>query len=197
MPVSSPTSSHVVDLSVTLSEHLPCSWPGHMPYAHKNWSWFEEAALPNGGSCCSLGPYHTNFLVIDEHCGTHCDGPTHFIPPPSSDLPWAGANGDLGGEQLDLADLTGPAAVVDARGLAEIEEPGVSPVVDRAALERWRVSTAPSGQVRSCCCGRDGPPTTCGERPGANSSSIRSSPLLPRAGRHSLPMRRSTSTSGG
>jgi len=138
------TAQRLVDLSVTLSEHLPCSWPGHVPYVHKNWNWFEEATLPTGGSCCSTGPYQTNFLVIDEHCGTHCDGPTHFIPPSSSGLPWAGAGGDRGGEWIDLAHLTGPAAVIDVRHLAaEAGEPGVSPEIGLAELERWESEHGP------------------------------------------------------
>lgn len=126
-----------MDLSVTLSERLPCTWPGHMPFAHKNWSWFAEVELPTTDSCCSLGPYQTNFLVIDEHCGTHVDGPTHFIPPEGSDLPWAGPLGNVSGDMLDLTLLVGPAAVVDVRSLAERGEPGRSPAITGADLEAW------------------------------------------------------------
>ena len=32
------------------------------------------------------GPYQTNFFVMDEHCGTHFDAPTHFDPPEGSGL---------------------------------------------------------------------------------------------------------------
>jgi kynurenine formamidase len=117
----------LVDLSVTLSERLPCTWPGHVPFAHKTWSWFAETELPIAQDCCSLGPYNTSFVLIDEHCGTHMDGPTHFIPPPGSGLPWSGPLGDMTTEHLDLARLTGPAAVVDVRFLAHEGRAGVSP----------------------------------------------------------------------
>ncbi len=66
----------IVDLSVTLSEHLPATWPEHMPFAHKNWSWFEEGELPTGACSCSLGPYVTHFFILDEHAGTHVDAPS-------------------------------------------------------------------------------------------------------------------------
>src|SRR2546427_11366880 len=112
MDSRAPVDFEIVDLSVTLSERLPCTWPGHMPFARKSWSWFSEVELPNAETCCSLGPYHTGFLVIDEHCGTHVDGPTHFIPPEGSGLPWAGPLGAVSGDKLDLAKLIGPAAVV-------------------------------------------------------------------------------------
>ena len=137
------TGARVVDLSVVLAEPLPCFWPGHVPYAHKNWSWFAEVELPWGGSCCSLGPYQTNFVVIDEHCGTHLDGPTHFIPPQHSGLPWAGPMGELSGEKLDLSQLIAPAAVVDVRSLADGGEPGYSPGISEARLREWEESNGP------------------------------------------------------
>jgi kynurenine formamidase len=108
-----------------------------MPFAHKNWSWFAEIELPTWDTCCSLGPYQTSFLIVDEHCGTHLDGPTHFIPPQDSGLPWAGALGELSGEKLDLGRLIGPAAVVDVRALADEGEDGVSPVVTSSHLRAW------------------------------------------------------------
>jgi kynurenine formamidase len=135
-------ASAVVDLSVTLDERLPCAWPGHMPFAHKSWSWFEELDTPPV-SCCSLGPYHTSFLLIDEHCGTHVDGPTHFIPPPGSGLPWASSLGERSGEQLDLAKLIGPAVVIDVRALADQGEPGVSPAITDAQLREWETRNGP------------------------------------------------------
>ncbi len=76
------SASRVVDLSVTVSERLPGTWPGHMTFAHHNWNLFDEVNGPSGKSK-SAAPYQTNFLVIDEHCGTHFDVPTHFIPPPA------------------------------------------------------------------------------------------------------------------
>lgn len=127
----------VVDLSVTVSEHLPGTWPDHMPFAHKNWSWFDEAELPTGASCCSLGPYVTHFMILDEHAGTHVDAPTHFIPPPGSGLPGAGPLGAVSADKLDLSKLMGEAAVVDLRHLDGQAEPGVSPPITAAHLEAW------------------------------------------------------------
>jgi kynurenine formamidase len=127
----------VIDLSVTLSEQFPCTWPGHMPFAHKNSSWFTEVDLPTGERCRSLGPYQTNFLLIDEHCGTHLDGPSHFIPPEASGLPWAGPMGRITGDKLDLAQLIGPAAVVDLRSLGGHDTPGFSPAITRSHLQAW------------------------------------------------------------
>ena len=127
----------IVDLSVTLSEHLPATWPEHMPFAHKNWSWHEESELPTGASSCSLGPYVTHFIILDEHAGTHVDAPSHYIPPPGSELPEAGPLGELSAEKLDLSKLIGPAAVVDLRRLDGEAEPGASPAITVAHLEAW------------------------------------------------------------
>jgi kynurenine formamidase len=127
----------LVDLSVTVSEHLPSTWPDHMPFAHKNWSWFEEGELPTGASCCSLGPYVTHFMIFDEHAGTHVDAPTHFIAPESSGLPEAGPLGETSADKLDLSKLMGAAAVVDLRHLDGQAEPGVSPPITAAHLEAW------------------------------------------------------------
>jgi kynurenine formamidase len=115
----------IVDLSVTLSEHLPATWPEHMPFAHKNWSWFEEDELPTGACTCSLGPYVTHFFILDEHAGTHVDAPSHYL------------RGGDSAEKLDLSKLIGPAAVVDLRHLDGEAEPGASPAITVAHLEAW------------------------------------------------------------
>jgi len=130
-------SDQIVDLSVTLSEHLPGTWPEHMPFAHKNWSWFEESELPTGASSCSLGPYVTHFIIIDEHAGTHVDAPTHYFAPPRSGLPNAGPQGESSAEKLNLSKLIGPAAVVDLRDLDGKAKPGASPAIMVAHLEAW------------------------------------------------------------
>ncbi len=127
----------VVDLSLTLSERLPATWPGHMIYAHKNWNWFAEVDGPISKTR-SEAPYQTNFVVIDEHCGTHFDAPTHFIPPEDSGLPYASPLGAETGDKVPLEDLMGPAAVVDVRFLAEeANEPGVSPFITDEHVKAW------------------------------------------------------------
>jgi kynurenine formamidase len=115
----------IVDLSVMLSEHLPVTWPEHMPFAHKNWSWFEEDELPTGACTCSLGPYVTHFFILDEHAGTHVDAPSHYF-----------REGDSS-EKLDLSKLIGPAAAVDLRHLDGEAENGASPAITVAHLEAW------------------------------------------------------------
>ncbi|HWI94708.1 MAG TPA: cyclase family protein [Solirubrobacterales bacterium] len=115
----------IVDLSVTLSEHLPVTWPEHMPFAHKNWSWFEEDELPTGACTCSLGPYVTHFFILDEHAGTHVDAPSHYF-----------REGDSS-ERIDLSKLIGQAAVLDVRHLDGEAENGASPAITVAHLEAW------------------------------------------------------------
>jgi len=135
----------VVDLSVTLSERLPGTWPGHMSFAHHNWNWFAEVEGPTGKTR-SAAPYQTNFFVIDEHCGTHFDAPTHFVPPPASGLPLAGPLGAESGDKVPLEDLMGPAAVVDVRFLAEGGKSGVSPFITDEHVRAWEEDHGPVGE---------------------------------------------------
>ena len=132
--------AEIVDLSVTLSEDLPCTWPGHVPFARRIWSWFERRDLPIPQSCSSLGPYQTSFLLLDEHCGTHVDGPTHFIPPEESGLPWSGPLGSVSCDRLDLARLVGPAAVLDLRSLLEEDSRGRSPAITKFHLRAFEAA---------------------------------------------------------
>jgi isatin hydrolase len=128
--------ARVVDLSLTLSERLPGTWPGHMTFAHHNWNWFAEVEGPTGKTR-SKDPYQTNFVVIDEHCGTHFDAPTHFVPPPASGLDLAGPLGDQTGDKVPIEDLMGPAVVVDVRFLSGEGEPGVSPFITADHVRGW------------------------------------------------------------
>src|SRR6266700_8456769 len=82
------SNSRIIDLSVIVSSDLPASWPTHMAFTSKVWNYYTELA-ERQGSVASAGPYQTRFWLVDEHCGTHFDAPTHFIPPPDSGLPWA------------------------------------------------------------------------------------------------------------
>src|SRR5690349_14403430 len=84
----------IVDLSLPLAEDLPCTWPGHMPYQHKTFSWFAQRRDGWGTVGNRTGaPYQTRWLCIDEHTGTHLDAPSHFVPRPGSGLPDAGPAG--------------------------------------------------------------------------------------------------------
>jgi kynurenine formamidase len=146
----------LLDLSAPLAEALPGTWPGHLPFAHRVWRDFGPLSI-----------YKTHFLVMDEHCGTHFDAPPHFVPPEGSGLPLAGPLGGKGGDQVDLARLCGPAAVVDLRDLAGQGGPGVSPWITAARLQAWEaehgafragdivlLATGWSGHYRSGAAGR-------------------------------------------
>jgi kynurenine formamidase len=127
----------LIDLSVTLAEHLPAAWPTHMPFQRKIYNWYAsrpDQIQPIHGF---RGPYHTAWLTLDEHCGTHFDAPTHFIPPPDSGLPHASDLGRETGDRVDLGRLVGPAAVIDATELTGQGADGVSPEITPELIERW------------------------------------------------------------
>jgi kynurenine formamidase len=137
----------VVDLTVTLAEHLPGAWPTHMPFQRKVYNWYAGGATGQIQPIHGFrGPYQTAFLTLDEHCGTHIDAPAHFIPPPESGLPAEGEMGLVTGEQLDLAKMMGPAAVIDVTELSGQGEDGVSPEILPEHVERWE---AANGRLRS------------------------------------------------
>ena len=99
-------SRKIVDLSLTLNEVLPTTWPGHIQYSHKNWNWYGQNVQVAGKSRNEFA-YKTNFVIIDEHSGTHFDAPTHFLPPSKSGLDNACDLGDNDGEKVDLTRLIG------------------------------------------------------------------------------------------
>jgi isatin hydrolase len=134
--------ARVIDLSVTLSEGLPGTWPGHMTFAHHNWNWFAEVEGPTGRTR-SIGPYQTNFLVIDEHCGTHFDAPTHFVSSEGSGLPLAGPLGAETGDRVPAEDFMGQAVVVDMRSLSAEGKPGVSPFITGEHVRAWEGEHGP------------------------------------------------------
>jgi kynurenine formamidase len=128
----------VVDLTVTLAEHLPAAWPTHMPFQRKVYNWFTSRREGQVQPVHSLtGPYQTAWMVLDEHCGTHVDAPAHFIPPPDSGLPFANEFGTQTADTIDLRRLTGPAAVIDVTALSGQGEGGVSPEISPGQIERW------------------------------------------------------------
>jgi kynurenine formamidase len=134
----------IVDLTVTLSEHLPANWPTHMPYQRKVFNWYGHD-LGSQPLAPHRGPYHTAFLTLDEHCGTHIDAPAHFIPPPDSGLPNAAEIGTMTLDKLDLGKMIGPAAVIDVTELTGRGEGGVSPEILPSHIERWE---AEHGRLR-------------------------------------------------
>ncbi len=135
-------SSRVVDLSLTLSEDLPCAWPGAMPYRHNVDNWYETTSGTNGPRLRSRNgvPYHTCSVGMDEHTGTHFDAPSHFIPAPGSGLPNAGPAGTVTGDRVPLEQFIGPAAVIDVRSILGKGEPGCSPRIEPGLVIDWEAA---------------------------------------------------------
>lgn len=133
-------SSNIVDLSVTVSEDLPSSWPFHMPFSSKVWNYYADLD-ERQGRITSYAPYQTRYWIIDEHCGTHFDAPPHFIPPPDSGLPWAGDLGRQTGNEVPLDELCGPAVCLDMAFLGEGDQQGgVSPWITVEHIQAWEQS---------------------------------------------------------
>jgi kynurenine formamidase len=129
--------SRVVDLTVALSEELPGAWPTHMPFQRKLYNYFANNADQHQPTWGFRGPYHTAVMTLDEHCGTHIDSPSHFIPPAGSGLPNEGEIGSITVEKLDLGKMMGPAAVIDVTELTGQGEGGVSPEILPEHITSW------------------------------------------------------------
>ncbi len=113
----------LVDLTATLDEKLPGSWPTHIPFQKKVWNWYKE--------------YFTEWLILDEHTGTHFDAPSHFIPKPETGLPYASAIGNTTGEYVNIGQLMGVTAVIDVTELNGIGKNGESPYIDAQHILAW------------------------------------------------------------
>ncbi|WP_067926790.1 cyclase family protein [Alicyclobacillus shizuokensis] len=138
----------VVDLSVTVSESLPSYWPSHMPFSAKVWNYYTEVSEPHG-YVRSIAPYQTRFWIMDEHCGTHFDAPTHFIPHPCTQLPWSGQFGAQSGDKVPLEDLMGPGVCIDVTQVGNgASEAGVSPYISVQHIQAWERENGPiSGEI--------------------------------------------------
>jgi kynurenine formamidase len=110
----------IIDLSVTLSDDLPCDWPGMPRFSASVTSSFES------------GDVFSRSLVIEEHCGTHADAPNHI------------ALGDefsvrpIGIDAMSMDRFCGPARVADLRhvtGDTKGESPWITPEDLDAALD--------------------------------------------------------------
>ena len=123
----------LIDLSVLTGENQPSSPPegqrfGQYMMNHYTWP---------------RGKFLEYVQVHDDHTGTHCDVPSHMIPPAGSGLPHASAFGSVTIEQLNLDDMIGAAVVVDVRPLiapapkGETTHLAQSPVITRRFLEDW------------------------------------------------------------
>lgn len=130
-------AARMVDLSLTLADDLPCSWPGAVRFRHTIDHWFADVAGPQPLRNRSGTPYHTSTFELDEHTGTHFDAPAHFIPPPGSGLPNAGRAGLVTAEAVDLSTFIGPAVVVDVGALVGLAPNGASPRIEPGLLDEF------------------------------------------------------------
>lgn len=130
------TRYHLVDLSLTLDDRLPCAWPGNVAFQHKVHNWY--APVTEGPQpISSRSSFYTCWFTVDEHAGTHFDAPPHFIPPPDTALPHASEWGSQYGDKVPLEELQGPAVVVDVRPLLPHAHRGTSPLIDPQFLTEW------------------------------------------------------------
>jgi isatin hydrolase len=138
-------AARVVDLTLTLSEDLPCAWPGATPYRHVIDNWFETTTGANGPRLRSRTgvAYHTCSVGMDEHTGTHFDAPAHFVPAPGSGLPNAGPAGSLTADRVPLDQFFGSAVVVDVRALRGAAGSGRSPRIEPGVIADWESANGP------------------------------------------------------
>jgi isatin hydrolase len=132
-------SSRTVDLTLTLSEDLPCWWPTAFPYRHTTDHWFTRVERDGSSPLLSRSgaAYHSCVVSMDEHTGTHFDAPSHFIPPPGSELPDAGPAGAITADRVELQQLMGPAVVIDVRSGVGPGEPGKSAPIEPSLITGW------------------------------------------------------------
>lgn len=131
------SAMRIIDLTLVLAEELPCTWPTHMPYQQKTSNYFTDMDDQTSPLRTTDGPYQTRWLLIDEHTGTHFDAPAHFIPEPKTGLPHAAELGTVTAEQISLAQLMGPAVVVDIPQDLPDSAPGISPTISQEFLRGW------------------------------------------------------------
>ncbi len=135
--MSNSTNQRIVDLSLLIGEEYPCSWPTHVPFQQKIYNYFANTGAADAPLFSHHGAYHTRWLLIDEHTGTHFDAPAHFLPPEESGLEHAGPQGNVSAEQVPLEQLIGPAVVIDVSVLLDQEvEDGQSPYIRAGHIQQ-------------------------------------------------------------
>lgn len=107
----------IIDLSIALDPAFPCWWPGLEPFSVTPTLTLER-----------VGSFSRN-MHLEEHAGTHMDARCHVAD--ENGEPYGGTTAD----QIPLQELVGRARVLDARAIPS-GEPGVSPPIDLAELER-------------------------------------------------------------
>ncbi len=117
--IAAARAHRVVDLSVTLAENLPVTWPGARPgdgasrYVSKTLNAFDPAR----------GPYFAMGHLLDGQVGTHLVPPSFSLVAPANATAAASAMEAVPvAAQMPLALLVGEAHVVDVRSLVGTTE---------------------------------------------------------------------------
>jgi kynurenine formamidase len=117
----------IVDLSVPIGSNYPCFYFRGQQ--------FHQILLQDFDG--PRGAFRSNFMIMEEHTGTHCDAPNHMIPAPDSKFEHAGEAHYVTVEKIPLEKCIGPAAVIDCRELLGTEKPGRSPVIKAEKIMEW------------------------------------------------------------
>ncbi len=113
-----------IDLTLTIDERYPMTFPPHVPFVRRVWNWFEEDQHGPEITMSLCGPYFTELLMMDEHIGTHFDAAAHFIQKHAP-----GGPDPRCGDEVPIEDLCGNAVVIDVRHVVSLE-PGVSAFIE-------------------------------------------------------------------
>jgi kynurenine formamidase len=121
-----------IDLTLTIDERYPTTWPPHVPFVRRTWNYFEEQI--NGPEAwASCGPYFTEVLIMDEHIATHFDAPSHFLPEHAP-----GKEGAISGDLVPIDQFLGTAACIDVTGING-SKPGESPWIQPDQIETFEL----------------------------------------------------------
>lgn len=147
--IAAARAERVVDLSVTLDENYPVTWPGRRPGDEAT----RYVAKPLNVFSPARGPYFAQTHILDGQVGTHVVLPSFSLPPAGvtpDNRPaeiqtalnaYAGKLGQPGHSNMRASDvpldqLMGQAHVIDVRELVSpADATGASPVITREMLE--------------------------------------------------------------
>ena len=122
-----------LDLSLMVSEDLPCTWPAGFPLFQLKH--YRRIGLTSA--------YNIDVLTIDGNTGTQVDVPPHSIPRPGSDLPNAGPLGEIYTDKVPAWQFGGEAVVIDIRKLRDAAEAGHSALVQPEHVKAWEAKHRP------------------------------------------------------
>lgn len=149
--IESARRKRVADLSVTLDDDLPVTWPGYRPG--------EEASRYVGKTLnafdATRGPYFARMHLMDSQAGTHVVLPGISLPVPAENP----SNGDAKeGErkqesrtigEAPLERMMGPAHLIDARSLVGTTKPEEWPASPLITLDFVKQHEAKAGRIQA------------------------------------------------